>query len=198
MKIISIVFHSGAGHTKKMAEAVHKGVSSVNGIKSYLLEIKGDHIDKGRFQNENLMKTLDQSDAIIFGSPTYMGNVSGQFKAFADATGERWMKRAWVDKVAAGFTVSGSPSGDKLNTLNYFHILAAQHGMISIGQNIVGYGDKLGRNNLGSYMGVMGQGGMQPDDGSPSPGDLATGEALGVRVAEFILKIKANEPVSVR
>ena len=80
-----------------------------------------------------MLAQLDASDAIIFGSPTYMGGPAAQFKALADATGERWYRGAWRDKLAAGFTVSSGPSGDKLSTLHYFFTLAMQHGMIWIG-----------------------------------------------------------------
>ncbi|WP_031191886.1 flavodoxin family protein, partial [Streptomyces peucetius] len=72
---------------------------------------------------------LDAADAIVFGSPTYMGTASGAFHVFAEATSKRWATRAWQDKLAAGFTNSGSKSGDKLHTLQFFTVLAAQHGM---------------------------------------------------------------------
>jgi len=189
MKTVSVIFHSGMGHTKKMAEAVAKGVSSVKGIQTEFLEIKGPDIKEGRYKNDAILNTLDKSDAIIFGSPTYMGNVSGQFKCFADATGERWMGQKWAGKIAGGFTVSGSPSGDKLNTLMYFSILAAQQGMIWVGSNIMFHSDKLGRNRLGSYLGAMGQAGQEPPDKAPNESDKATGEYLGNRIAAFVISL---------
>jgi len=87
MKTVSIIYHSGMGHTKKMAEAVKKGAASVPDIKAEILEIKNSDIKEGRYKNDDIFAVLDNSQAIIFGSPTYMGNVSGQFKCFADATG---------------------------------------------------------------------------------------------------------------
>ena len=53
-------------------------------------------------------EALDAADAIIFGSPTYMGMASWQFKKFADATSKRWFTSAWKDKVAGGFTISAT------------------------------------------------------------------------------------------
>src|SRR5580704_6542774 len=106
----SIIYFSGMGHTAKMAEAVHKGAASVAGVKANLIAINGDDIVKGRYQNDAVLAQLDASDAIIFGSPTYMGGPAGQFKTFADATAGRWFTKAWRDKLAAGFTVSSSPS----------------------------------------------------------------------------------------
>src|SRR5690349_6044864 len=120
MSKISIIYFSGSGHTTKLAEAVHKGAAAVADVSTSLIAINGDDIQQGRYVNEDVLKKLDSSDAIIFGSPTYMGGPAAQFKAFADATGGRWYGGAWRDKVAAGFTVSSGPSGDKLSTLHYF------------------------------------------------------------------------------
>jgi NAD(P)H dehydrogenase (quinone) len=80
--------------------------------------------------NEELLTELDAADAIIFGSPTYMGGVSAQLKALFDATSPRYLQRKWVDKLAAAFTVSGSPSGDKLSMLQNCATFAMQPGMI--------------------------------------------------------------------
>jgi NAD(P)H dehydrogenase (quinone) len=183
MTTVSIVYHSGSGHTAKMAEAVAKGAGSVKEVKANLLVISGEDIAGGRFKNDALLAQLDASDAVIFGSPTYMGGPSGQFKCFADATGERWYKSAWKDKVAAGFTVSSGPSGDKLSTLHYFFTLAMQHGMVWVGLNDLPMND-LGINRLSSYSGAMAQAGMEPPDVMPNQADKLTGEALGRRVAQ--------------
>ena len=183
MTTVSVIYHSGSGHTAKMAEAVAKGAGSVSDVRVNLLAVSGDDITKGRFVNESLMAQLDASDAIIFGSPTYMGGPSGQFKCFADATGERWSKAAWKDKLAAGFTVSGGPSGDKLSTLHYFFTLAMQHGMVWVGQAELPFNDK-GINRLSSYSGVMGQAMQEPPEVAPNAADKLTGEMLGRRVAE--------------
>src|SRR5271156_2757032 len=109
MSTVSIIYFSGSGHTAKMAEAVTKGAASVAGVQTHLIAINGEDIVKGRYKNDEVMAQLDASDAIIFGSPTYMGGPSAQFKAVADATGERWFRGAWRDKLAAGFTVSSGP-----------------------------------------------------------------------------------------
>ena len=124
MSTVSVIYFSGSGHTTKLAEAVHKGAASVAGVKTNLISINGDDIVKGRYQNDEVFAKLDASDAIIFGSPTYMSGPAAQFKAFADASSAKWFSSAWRDKIAAGFSVSGSPIGDKLSTLQNFHSLA--------------------------------------------------------------------------
>jgi len=112
---VGIAFTSGYGHTRELANAVAAGVESVLGTTVEMIDIAT--VTDADWQ------TLDSCDAIIFGTPTYMGSASGAFHAFAEATAGRWMTRAWQDKIAAGFTNSGSMSGDKLHTLQYLSLL---------------------------------------------------------------------------
>jgi NAD(P)H dehydrogenase (quinone) len=196
---ISVIYFSGAGHTAKLAEAVAAGAAA-SGAKVNLLAIQGQHIKEGRFENDALVAELDGSDAIIFGSPTYMGGPAAQFKAFADATGERWYLRKWADKIAAGFTVSGGPSGDKLATLHYFFTLAMQHGMTWVGLNELPTQD--GVNRLSSYAGVMGQARQEDPEVAPNRADKLTAESLGRRVAQAAQRwnqpVEAADTVSLR
>ncbi|HEU6447990.1 MAG TPA: flavodoxin family protein [Verrucomicrobiae bacterium] len=189
MTTVSVIYFSGSGHTTKLAEAVHKGAASVPGVKTNLISINGDDIVKGRYKNDDVFAKLDASNAIIFGSPTYMGGPSAQFKAFADASSIKWFSSAWRDKIASGFSVSGSPSGDKFSTLQYFHTLAMQHGMIWIGLGEMPM-QPNGVNRLGSFGGAMGQAMQESPDEKPSTEDKLTGELLGKRVAELALKLK--------
>jgi NAD(P)H dehydrogenase (quinone) len=190
MATVSIIYFSGFGHTAKLAEAVQKGTASVPGIKTNLIPINGDDIVKGRYQNDAAFAQLDASDAIIFGTATYMGGPAAQFKAFADASSAKWFTLAWRDKLAAGFTNSGSPSGDKFSTLQYLFTLAMQHSMIWIGLGEMPM-QTNGVNRLGSYSGVMSQAKFEEKpDVAPNEADKLTGEALGKRVAQFALTFK--------
>jgi len=186
---VSIVYFSGSGHTSKLAEAVARGAASVAGTSARLVPLSGDDIVKGRFENEPVISQLDASDAIVFGSPTYMGGPAAQFKAFADATGSKWLSSAWRDKLAAGFTVSNSPSGDKLSTLQYLFTLAMQHGMVWVGLGEMPM-QPNGTNRLGSFMGAMAQAGFDSPEVAPSADDKATGELLGRRVATLAAKVR--------
>ena len=149
-----------------------------------MFAITGSQIVDGRWQDETIMEQLNNSDAIILGSPTYMGSISAQFKAFVDATSTVYFSRQWQDKLAAGFTVSGSPSGDKMNALMTMFVLAAQQGMIWVGLGETP-GNENGINRLGGYIGAMGQAGQESVDIAPNREDKLTGEALGRRVAEI-------------
>ena len=188
MSTISIIYFSGAGHTGKLAEAVAKGAESVAGTSVHLLAIHGEDIEQGRYKNDEVFARLEASDAIIFGAPTYMGGPAAQFKAFADATGGKWFTSAWRDKIASGFSISNSPSGDKFSTLQYFQTLAMQHGMIWIGLGELPM-QPNGVNRLGSFAGATAQAGQEPVEVSPNEADKLTGEVLGKRVAEFVSKL---------
>jgi NAD(P)H dehydrogenase (quinone) len=134
---------------------------------------------------------LAASDAIVFGSPTYMGGPAAQFKAFADATVEAWFAQAWRDKLAAGFNVSGTPSGDKFSTLQYFHTLAMQHGMIWVGLGELP-AQENGINRLGSWVGAMAE--SEQDSPEIELNDKLTGEVLGKRIARLSLKLSRSQP----
>jgi len=179
---VAVAAHSGFGHTRRQAEAVARGAASIPGVSAHLLDVAA--------LSDEDWATLDRADAIIFGSPTYMGSPSAAFKAFAEETSTAWGDGLrWKDKLAAGFTNSQGINGDKLNSLVSFAILAAQHGMhwISLGlypgwSTSSGGADDL--NRLGSYLGAMAQShGDQGPDVAPRASDLQTAEELGRRVA---------------
>ncbi len=188
MTQVAVVYHSGYGHTGEQAKAVARGVAKVQGVTVHLL-----NVDEAQQQWE----LLKASDAIIFGSPTYMGSASAQFKAFMDASSKAWYTRDWKDKIAAGFTTSASQSGDKLSTLVQLAVFAAQHGMIWVGQDLLpGNNNSKGSvndlNRLGSFLGAMAQ--ANSDEGpdvAPIQSDLLTAEHLGERVATVAKRFAA-------
>ena len=180
---ICVVYHSGYGHTLRIAQSVSAGAESVSGTSSVLIAVTDLHDDSP------LWDELDAAHAIIFGSPTYMGNVSAEMKRFMEATSGRWLEMKWADKLAAGFTNSGSQNGDKQNTLISIITFAAQHGMVWInlnqlpGNNHSG-GSTADDNRLGASLGAMAQSNV--DEGpetAPLPSDLNTAAKLGERVA---------------
>lgn len=177
MSKIAVVFHSGYGHTKRMAESVAAGA----GAELVVIDAEGNLSDAQ-------WATLAAADAIIFGSPTYMGGPSWQFKKFADASSKPWFSLLWKNKIAAGFTNSATMNGDKLSTLHYFFTLSQQHGMIWVGTGMQASNSKAATRNdlnyVGSYCGAMA---TSPSDASPDemlPGDLETARLFGVRVTE--------------
>ena len=183
MSHIAVVFHSGYGHTKRMAESVAAGA----GATLVAIDAEGNLSDSD-------WETLNKADAIIFGSPTYMGSVSWQFKKFADASSKAWFTQAWKDKIFAGFTNSATMNGDKHSTLHYFITLAMQHSGIWVGTGLMPSNSKAAQRNdvnyVGSFAGAMAQ---SPSDSSPEEmlsGDLETAKFFGQRVAATAARFK--------
>ena len=181
---ITVAYHSGYGHTEKVAKAVAEGISASK-------EVHVDIINVATI-TEPQWSILDASHAIVFGAPTYMGGVSGPFKNFLDATSSRWMKGAWKNKIAAGFTNSGSLSGDKLSSLQQMIVTAMQHSMVWVGQGEpsptpkgtdVAGSDQI--NRMGSWCGLMTQSNNESPELAPPSGDLETARRFGMRIAEI-------------
>ncbi len=182
MSKIVIVFHSGYGHTAKVAQAVAEG----SGGSLLAIDAEGN-LPAGGWEQ------LAAAKAIVFGSPTYMGSVSWQFKKFADASSKPWFTQAWKDKIAAGFTNSATMNGDKLSTLHYLFTLSQQHGMLWLGTGMMPSNSKAATRNdlnyVGSSSGLMT---TTPSDASADemvPGDLATARAFGQRIAQSVSRI---------
>lgn len=186
---IAIACHGGRGHTARLAEAVRAGASQVRDAEVTRIDV--DRITGPQWHQ------LDDADAIIFGAPTYMGTASAAFHTFAEATGKRWFTARWRDKLAAGFTNSGSMAGDKSGTLGYFSTLAAQHGMLWINLGLLSgwnssSGSEFDINRLGFYQGAAAQSDVDDRSGTVHKSDLATAEHLGRRTAEITRTVVAG------
>ena len=193
MTKVAVIYHSGFGHTKRQAEAVLSGADSVSGVeaKLYTVAEAGEDID-----------VFDDADAIVFGCPTYMGNVSADMKKFQEIAASKWFSMGWKNKIAGAFTNSSSFSGDKMNTLSSLMINAMQHGMIYVGtamfpspnetdsmENIEGPTSKA-HNRVGSSIGPAASSFQVNPPLAPGSGDMATAEAYGARVANITLQFK--------
>ena len=193
MARVAIVYFSGYGHTAKQADAVCEGAESVTdaAVTVYRLEEAGE-LSPGAWEG------LVEADAIIYGSPTYMGGPAWQFKKFADASSKPWFNEQWKNKLAAGFTNSASANGDKFSTIAYFWTLSQQHGQLWIGTGLLPANKKEhGPANVNWTAGFGGALAISPADASPGEaprsGDLETARRLGRRVAEFAARLNRLE-----
>lgn len=183
MTDIVVVYHSGYGHTQRMAQAVAQGA----GARLLAIDAEGN-LPAGGWEQ------LKAADAIIFGSPTYMGSVSWQFKKFADASSKPWYAQEWKDKIAAGFTNSAGMSGDKFNVLTTLFTLAMQHGMVWVSQGLMPSNTRGARrddvNYLVSYGGAIAQSPSDAGADAMAAGDLETARLFGERVAQAAARWK--------
>lgn len=186
MPAIAIVYHSGFGHTKAVAEHVHRGVDAVDGCTASLISVDEFPAPGPDRKLGGRWAELDAADAIILGCPTYMGGVSAAMKQFMESSSGLWMKQAWKDKIAAGFTNSGGLSGDKVNALVGMAVFAAQQSMIWVSQGI--FYNEQGINRMGAWLGLMTQSDNAPPDQTPPKEDRDTAELFGRRVAEATIR----------
>ena len=191
MSKVAVVYHSGYGHTAAVAKAVARGAAGVEGTEAQLISVADidQHWDD-----------LKSADAIIFGTPTYMGGVSAQFKAFMDASAKVWFVQGWKDKLAAGFTHSGSQNGDKFNTVTQLFTFAMQHGMMWTGLGLMpgnntSKGSVSDLNRLGGFSGALTQSNNDQGAEAIPASDLKTAEHLGARVAKVALRMATEREV---
>lgn len=182
MKNLAVIYHSGHGHTAHYAAHVAKGARAIASVQVSDLLIS-------QIPSPQM---LTRFDGLIWGSPTYLGGVSGPFKSFMDATGGLWRSQALKGRMAAGFTVSSLPSGDKLTTLLSMLVFSMQHGMVWIGNPLLpgtldGTAPDQAVNALGSWTGAMAQAahGTAPEQAFTA-GDLQGAELFGCNFAQTL------------
>lgn len=182
-KRMAVVYHSAYGHTARVAQAIVDGANQLENMDANLISV--EHMDHYKWE------LLDQSDVLVFGSPTYMGSVTGQFKLFMDATSSRWIARSWSGKLAAGFANSGGLSGDKLAALQQICLFAMQHGMVWSGLPLMSQGhETTDLNRLASFLGLMTQSDNLPVAQTPPVGDIETAHWFGRHLAELAQRMQ--------
>jgi NAD(P)H dehydrogenase (quinone) len=145
MKVL-IVYHSLYGHVHQMAQAVAEGVRLVPGAEAVLRRVPetlgpeviaamGATAAQQSLADVAVATTaeLATADAIIFGTPTRFGNMTGTMRQFLDATGGLWAKGALIGKVGSVFTSSGTQHGGQESTILSFHTTLLHHGMVIVG-----------------------------------------------------------------
>lgn len=188
MHKLALIYHSAHGHTEHIAHHVVEGARGVSGTNVTLLRAE----DLARAPD-----ALTAYDGFILGAPTYLGGVSGAFKSFMDATGRLWRNQALKGKVAAGFTVSSLPAGDKQSTSMSMFVFSMQHGMLWVGNPFlpeqhqgVPYDNAV--NRLGSWSGLMAQAGHGSPADAFAPGDTKTARLFGQHFAATVVRVSAQ------
>lgn len=172
--LISIPYYSPTGHTRFLAEHIARGA----GPSAQLIDV--ETMTAADWQR------LDDSHAIIFGAPTYMGSAASRYMQFLETAASRWDTQDWADKIAAGFTTAVHPSGDKPNALMNLCIYGCQMGMIWVGQNQIGTPvdpSNPGINRDGVWIGLSATALAEGEAGLLSAADRETARRFGARIA---------------
>ncbi|TFB97603.1 flavodoxin family protein [Cryobacterium sp. HLT2-28] len=187
-KQMAVVYHSGHGHTEFFAQRVVEGARNVAGVEVTLL--KADDLVTSPIE-------LSTFDGLIWGSPTYFGGVSGPFKSFMDSTSPIFREQELRGKLAAGFTVSSLPSGDKQSTLLSMVVFSMQHGMLWVGNPLIPKSGidavaNQGADRLGSWTGAMAQIDHRAPADSFTQGDIETATSFGEHFARTLNDITST------
>lgn len=189
---IGIIYHSGYGHTEKLAHHLKIGIDLADGVEAHLVTAK---------EASEQLDSLKDYDGMLFGAPTYMGSLSAEFKSFMEVSSSAWFVQDWKDKLAGGFTNSHSLAGDKQNALMQLFVFASQNGMnwVSLGlMNESAADDKQSGdegliNRIGYSIGLVSQSENASPDITPPPGDIKSAELFGKRFADAVLRWNTNK-----
>lgn len=195
---VLVLYHSSYGHIEKMAEAVAAGAASeadvevdVKRVPETMTEeqLKAAHMKTDQKAPVATVDELAGYDAIILGTPTRFGNMTGQMRTFLDQTGGLWAKGALIGKVGSVFTSTGVGIGNE-STILTTHVTLLHHGMVVVGVpfGAPGIGD-ISEVHGGSFYGA---GSIAGPDGSRSPSEKELGMAKhqGAHVARVAKKLK--------
>ncbi|WP_339842658.1 NAD(P)H:quinone oxidoreductase [uncultured Halopseudomonas sp.] len=199
MTKVLVLYHSMYGHIETMAQAVAEGARRVDGVEVTLKHVP-ETMDQAAFKNAGGKTDLTGNvaspseladyDAIIVGTPTRFGNMSGQMRTFFDQTGGLWAKGALFGKVASVFTSTGTGGGEEMTITSVWTTLA-HHGMTIVP---IGYGAQelfdistvSGGTPYGASTLAGGDGSRQPDER-----ELNIARFQGEHVAKITAKLKS-------
>lgn len=142
MAKVLVLYHSFYGHIEAMANAVAEGAREVAGAQVEIKRVPETVPDEvfrkagGKADQPAPIAQpaeLANYDAIIFGTGTRFGNMTGQMRTFLDQTGALWMSGALVGKVGSVFCCSATQHGGQESTILTFHPTLLHHGMVIVG-----------------------------------------------------------------
>ena len=198
MTKILVLYHSMYGHIERMARAEAEGAAEVAGTEVVLKRVPETMSDEaiqkmgGKLGQLALVASpgeLADYDAIIFGTPTRFGNMTGQMRTFLDQTGALWMSGALIGKVGSVFTSSATQHGGQESTILTFHPTLLHLGMVVVGlpyseQRQMGLDEIKGGSPYGASTIAGGQG-----ERNPSAQELGMAHSQGKHVASIAAKL---------
>jgi NAD(P)H dehydrogenase (quinone) len=175
MAKVLVVYYSSYGHVEQMAYAVAEGAreAGAEAVVKRVAETLPEDVQKKmgiKTGQKAPVATIDELpgyDAVIFGSPTRFGNMTGQMKTFLDQAGQLWLKGALVGKVGSVFTASATQHGGQESTILTFHPVLLHLGFVIVGlpysfQGQMGVSEVMGNGPYGASTIADSDGSRQP------------------------------------
>ena len=200
MAKVLVLYYSSYGHVERMSEAVAEGAREAGAqvtVKRVPETVPEEVAKKSGYKLDQKapvakVAELAEYDAVIFGTPTRFGNMSGQMKSFLDQAGGLWMKDALVGKVGSVFTSTATQHGGQESTILTFHTVLLHLGMVLVG---LPYSFKA-QNGVSGVMGnsPYGASTIADNDGSrqPSKVELDGARFQGKHVAQIAAKLAGS------
>ena len=198
MARILILYYSTWGHVETLAHEIAAGAAAVPGttvtVKRVPETMPAETIAAIHAKTEQTAPIatpaeLADYDAILFGTPTRFGNMSGQMRNFLDQTGGLWQQGRLVGKIGSVFVSTATQHGGQETTIASFHTTLLHHGMVIVGVPFVL--PELSQVSEVSGGSPYGASTLSAPDGSrqPSAGELAIARFQGKHVAELAVKL---------
>lgn len=199
MTKVLVLYHSSYGHVETMAGEIAAGVREVPGVEVTIKQVpetmpedarKAAYMKLGQPAPVATPEELGDYDAVIVGTPTRFGGMSGQMRTFWDQTGALWAKGALLGKVGSAFVSTGTQHGGHEETVRSLHTTFLHHGMVVVGAS---YGaaelSDVSEIRGGSPYGAGTIAGPKGDR-TPTEKERAVARYQGKRVAEIAKKLK--------
>jgi NAD(P)H dehydrogenase (quinone) len=157
---VLVLYYSRSGNTKKLAEAIGRGVEEVKEVKCLLKSV-----------SEVTKEDFIMSDGIIAGSPVYFGTMASELKAVFDKF--VGIRKKMENKIGAAFATSADTSGGKETTIISIIQVMLINGMIVVGDPL----DATGHYGISCI-------------GAPDEKTSLNAAKMGKRVASLVKKLE--------
>ncbi|WP_439817812.1 NAD(P)H:quinone oxidoreductase [Zavarzinia sp. CC-PAN008] len=193
MAKVLVLYYSAFGHIETLANAVAEGARGAGAE----VDVKrvpepprpAHHAQAGQSAPVAEIGDLASYDAIIVGTGTRFGRMSGPMASFLDQGGGLWAKGALNGKVGAAFTSTGTQHGGQETTLFSIITNLLHFGMVIVGLDYGFQGQMTTSEIVGGA--PYGATTIAGGDGSrqPSAIELDGARYQGRRVAEVAQKL---------
>jgi NAD(P)H dehydrogenase (quinone) len=197
MAKVLVLYYSTYGHIETMANAVAEGARAagatvdVKRVPETVPEeiARNNHFKLDQAAPVATIAELADYDAIIIGTGTRFGRMSGQMAAFLDQAGGLWARGALNGKVGGAFTSSATQHGGQETTLFSIITNLLHFGMVIVGLDYghagqMGHDDVVGGAPYGATTIAGGDGSRQPSDI-----ELEGARYQGRKIAETAIKL---------
>ena len=147
MTTIIVLYYSRDGSTRRMANQISRGVTSVTGCEAMVRTVAEiprttktiDQEQQPGASDERVdspiitKDELRNADGLIVGSPTRFGNMAAPLKHFFESTSDIWLAGELSNKPGAVFTSTSSLHGGPESTLLTMMLPLLHHGMVMVG-----------------------------------------------------------------